>query len=118
MLALALIMTLLILLGAVYALSLVAVSSAQAARGADMAALAAADAARGLTQRDPCTVALALAERNGVELTSCTVTGPHGTEVVVRSAVPILPERLLNPSAVQLSDLVSRSSARAGPPPA
>lgn len=119
-LALALIMVLLTLLGAIQALSLVAVSSAQAARGADLSALAGADAARGLTAGDPCAVARAVAARNRVEVTSCTVTGTHGTEVLVRSAVPILPGRFLNIEASGLGDLsglVSRSTARAGPPP-
>lgn len=119
-LALALIMVLLSLLGAIQALSLVAASSAQAARGADLSALAGADAARGLTTGDPCAVAQTVAERNRVELTSCTVTGPDGTEVLVQSAVPILPEQFLNIDTAglgDLSELVSRSTARAGPPP-
>ncbi|MGJ9426737.1 Rv3654c family TadE-like protein [Nesterenkonia halotolerans] len=118
-LALGLIMVLLILLGAIQALSLVAASSAQAARGADLSALAGADAARGLTMGDPCAVARALAARNQVELTSCAVTGADGTEVLVQSAVPILPERFLNIETSGLGDLglISRSTARAGPPP-
>ncbi|MBO0597020.1 hypothetical protein I2487_15295 [Nesterenkonia sp. E16_10] len=113
-LALGLIMVLLLLLAATQVLSMVAASSAQAARGADLAALAGADAARGLSSGSPCTVAEAVAVRNAVELTSCTVTGGDGTEVLVRTAVPILPERLMD--GVDLSGLVGRGAARAGPP--
>ncbi|GAA1111634.1 Rv3654c family TadE-like protein [Nesterenkonia jeotgali] len=114
--ALGLIMVLLLLLAAAQVASLVAVSSAQAARGADLAALAGADAARGLSTGSPCTVAETVALHNAVELTSCTVTGEHGTEVLVRTAVPILPERLIDPGGVDLSALLSRGAARAGPP--
>ena len=117
MLALGLILVLLTLLAAVHAMSLVAASSAQAARGADLSALAAADAARGLTSGSPCAVAEIVAEFNEVELTSCTVTGDDGTEVIVESAVPILPGDLLDPSSLGLPELTSRSAARAGPPP-
>ncbi|MCH8561518.1 flp pilus-assembly TadE/G-like family protein [Nesterenkonia sp. LB17] len=116
-LALGLIMVLLILLAAAQTLSMVAASSAQAARGADLAALAGADAARGLSTGSPCTVAEAVAARNAVELTSCTVTGEYRTEVLVSTVVPILPERLLDAGGVDLSGLLSRGAARAGPPP-
>jgi len=116
-LALGLILVLLTLLAAVHAVSLVAASSAQAARGADLSALAAADAARGLTSGSPCAVAEIVADLNEVELTRCTVTGDDGTEVIVESAVPILPGDLLDPNSLGLPELTSRSAARAGPPP-
>lgn len=115
-LALGLIMVLLLLLATVHILSMVAASSAQAARGADLAALAGADAARGLSTGSPCTVATEVAARNAVELTSCTAVGKHGTEVLVRTAAPILPRRLHEAGGVDLSALISRGAARAGPP--
>lgn len=116
-LALALILMLVVLLAATQSVSLAVVSSAQAARGADLAALAAADAARGLSTGSPCAVAEAVASRNAVELTSCAVTGEHGTEVLVHTAVPILPEKLQIVDGWGLSGFVSRGAARAGPPP-
>lgn len=115
-LALGLILVLLVLLAAAQTVSMVATSAAQAARGADLAALAGADAARGLSTGNPCAVAEAVASRNEVQLTSCTVTGEHGTEVLVRTAVPILPERLMAASGVDGSGLLSHGAARAGPP--
>lgn len=116
-LALGLILVLFVLLAAAQTVSLVATSAAQAARGADLAALAGADAARGLSTGSPCAVAEAVASRNAVELTSCTVTGEDGTEVLVRTAVPILSERLMAAGGADLSGLLSRGAARAGPPP-
>lgn len=115
-LALGLILALLVLLAATQVVSMVAVSSAQAARGADLAALAGADAVRGISTGSPCAVAEAVAVRNDVELTSCTVTGHANNEVLVHTAAPILPDRLIDPGGVDLSGLLSRGAARAGPP--
>ncbi|MGJ9373384.1 Rv3654c family TadE-like protein [Nesterenkonia sp. CF4.4] len=115
-LALGLIMALLVLLAATQVLSMVAVSSAQAARGADLAALAGADAVRGISTGSPCAVAEAVASRNDVKLISCTVIGEDSTEVLVHTAAPILPDRLIHAGGLDLSGLLSRGSARAGPP--
>ncbi|GAA4026026.1 hypothetical protein GCM10023063_03340 [Arthrobacter methylotrophus] len=47
----------------------------RAAAASDLAALAAADAARGLTDGDPCAVARETAARNGASVSACTVSG-------------------------------------------
>ncbi|WP_090816693.1 MULTISPECIES: Rv3654c family TadE-like protein [unclassified Arthrobacter] len=76
-------------LGAVVALLLVAVlllaqavvMASRASSAADLAALAAADAARGLTPGEPCEVASGVAVRHSAKLTSCTVLGGGVVEV-------------------------------------
>ena len=75
-----------------------------AAAAADLAALAAADAARGITPGEPCTVAAEAARRNGARLLSC-FEGP-GSTVQVRTELNI---RTPLGGATGLS--------RAGPPP-
>lgn len=56
---------------------------AQAQRAADLAALAAADAHRGLTALPPCAIAGQVAERNGAELERCEL-GAAAAKVTVR----------------------------------
>ena len=76
----------------------------RAAAAADLAALAGADAARGITTGDPCLVATATAEKNDARLLSCSVTGPGIVEVTTELH--------------QGSPLGAASGrARAGPPP-
>ncbi len=58
---------------------------AQAQRAADLAALAAADAHRGLTHFEPCAIAGEVAQRNGAELESCLLGG-GSARVTVRVA--------------------------------
>jgi secretion/DNA translocation related TadE-like protein len=76
----------------------------RAASAADLAALAGADAARGLTTGDPCVVADATAARHGASLSSCRVG--EGGIVEVRTE--------LDRGAV-FGTATGRS--RAGPPP-
>lgn len=96
---------LLLLLAAVLGLAQAGAAASKAATAADLAALAAADAARGLATGDPCQVASELAARHGAALTSCRVLGPWAdtvqVEVSVRTALP----------------WPARGLARAGPPP-
>ena len=76
----------------------------RAAAAADLAALAAADAARGITPGEPCAVAADVARRNGAGILSCR-EGP-GSTVQVRTELDI---RTPLGGATGL--------ARAGPPP-
>lgn len=87
-LALATIATVLVL--AVLALGVAGayVAHRRAASAADLSALAAADALRGLAQGQPCQVAERIAEQNGAQLRACTI--PERPESVdVRVAVPV-----------------------------
>lgn len=68
----------------------VVVAAGRAASGADLAALAAADAARGLTTGRPCAVAAAAAAENDVRLDSCQVVG-GGIIVDVTTSVQLPP---------------------------
>ena len=56
---------------------------ANAHGAADLAALSAADARRGLIAGSPCRIATTVAEVNGASLTGCTITGDDA-EVTVR----------------------------------
>ena len=73
----------------------------RASAAADLSALAAADAYRGLTEGDPCAVATDLAERHGAHLESCTFPDrPETVEVTV--AVPVAgPMSALGPARVR-----------------
>jgi secretion/DNA translocation related TadE-like protein len=81
-----------------------AVMASRAAAAADLAALAAADALRGITSGDPCTVAAEVAARHAAALISCTEGS--GQTVMVRTE---LNARTLVGAAT--------GQARAGPPP-
>lgn len=81
-----------------------AVLASRAATAADLAALAAADALRGITTGEPCTVASEVSARHAATVTSC-VKGT-GQTVDVRTE---LNERSLLGAAT--------GDARAGPPP-
>ena len=65
------------------------VLASRAAAAADLAALAAADAARGLAPGEPCTVAAEVAARNDARISSCSIEGGDtvqvGTELHTRS---------------------------------
>lgn len=111
-LVLAGVLSLLVLLGTVLLLSATAVGAVQAARAADLAALAGADVARGLAPGDPCTVAEEVAGRNGADLVSCRVTGADDSEVVVEVGRPVL-----GPRPGGLEGLQATGTSRAGPPP-
>lgn len=80
------------------------VMASRAASAADLAALAAADAARGLASGEPCAVAADVAEKHDTRLTSCTVAGGNVVEVATEVA-----------NAFRWG--VATGRARAGPPP-
>ena len=71
------------LLAAVLAVGEAAVVSARAAGAADLAALAAADARRGLSDHDPCGIAEDTAERNGAAVIACTARQDGSMRVAV-----------------------------------
>jgi secretion/DNA translocation related TadE-like protein len=81
-------------------------TSARAASAADLAALAAADAERGLREGSPCGTARAVAELNGAALVLCDVETPGST---VKVTVQIDTGAPWGPA---------HGRARAGPPPA
>ncbi|MBG6216149.1 secretion/DNA translocation related TadE-like protein [Arthrobacter sp. CAN_A6] len=83
-----------------------AVSASRAATAADLSVLAAADAARGLREGEPCVLALEVAEKQGARLESCAAEGSTGHIYVVTTTVTA---GGLLPSAT--------GAARAGPPP-
>ncbi len=100
-------------LGLVAVLMFTAVSNAGAKAGtaADLAALAAADAARRLLPGDPCAVAASTAAANDAILAGCSRQGPGGEIVTVLVQVPVSPVGWLPPLTR------AHSEARAGPPP-
>jgi len=81
-----------------------AVLASRAASAADLAALAAADALRGISSGEPCTVAAAVAARHAATVLGCTEGA--GQTIEVRTE---LAERSLLGAAT--------GRARAGPPP-
>lgn len=104
-LALTIIASLLVVTVVIAGLIGVVSANRRASAVADLSALAAADAYRGLTEGDPCAVAANLAERHGAHLESCTFPDrPETVEVTV--AVPVAgPMGALGPA---------RARARAG----
>ncbi|MFJ5954366.1 Rv3654c family TadE-like protein [Paenarthrobacter sp. NPDC092416] len=92
------------LLAGVLFLAQAGVMASRAASAADLAALAGADAARGLTSGEPCDVAAELAEQHDARLTSC---------VVVRGEVVEVATELVQHSVFG----AATGKARAGPPP-
>ncbi|RJN33193.1 hypothetical protein D3250_01720 [Nesterenkonia natronophila] len=114
--ALGLIAALMTLLALVVILGAASAAKTQAGRASDLAALAAADTARGLNSGDPCTVAEQVAQRNGSMLAECTVGGEFPTEVTVTVAREV--ESALLPDALPLGPLTATVSSRAGPPEA
>ena len=104
-LALTIIAALLVVTVVIAGLIGVVSANRRASAAADLSALAAADAYRGLTEGDPCAVAADLAERHGAHLESCTFPDrPETVEVTV--AAPVAgPMGMLGPA---------RARARAG----
>lgn len=100
-LALTIIAALLVLTLVIAGLIGVVSANRRASAAADLSALAAADAYRGLTEGDPCAVATELAERHGAHLESCTFPDrPETVEVTV--AVPVAgPMGVLGPARVR-----------------
>lgn len=99
-------MAALLLLSVVVLFAQASVAASRAATAADLSALAAADAARGLRDGSPCAVATAVAEHHGARLTGCSVEGESGHIVQVSTEVDSIPA--LPPAS---------GLARAGPPP-
>ena len=100
-LALTIIAALLVLTVVIAGLIGVVSANRRASAAADLSALAAADAYRGLTEGDPCAVAADLAARHGAHLESCTFPDrPETVEVTV--AVPVAgPMGVLGPARVR-----------------
>lgn len=72
------------LLAAVLTLGQAAVTGAQAAGAADLAALAASDARRGLSEHRPCDLAERTAAANHAAVTECTAREDGSVRVEVR----------------------------------
>ena len=100
-LALTIIAALLVVTVVIAGLIGVVSANRRASAAADLSALAAADAYRGLAEGDPCAVAADLAERHGAHLESCTFPDrPETVEVTV--AVPVAgPMGALGPARVR-----------------
>ena len=100
-LALTIIAALLVVTVVIAGLLGVVSANRRASTAADLSALAAADAYRGLTEGDPCAVAADLAKRHGAHLESCTFPDrPETVEVTV--AVPVAgPMGMLGPARVR-----------------
>lgn len=99
-------MTALLLLSVVVLFAQASVAASRAATAADLSALAAADAARGLRDGSPCVVAAEVALHHDARLTGCSIEGESGHIVKVHTEVDSIPAL---PSA--------SGRARAGPPP-
>ena len=85
------------------------IATHRAAKAADLAALAAADTARGLRPGIPCEIAGDVARENGADVGGCVVVQPQGTTVDVTALVELPPPLApLGPA---------RGVSRAGPPP-
>lgn len=87
--ALTLTMVLGVLLLAVLLLAQAGIATHRAGKAADLAALAAADTARGLVAGDPCATAADVARRNGAELELCELVEPERVVVDVRTTVAL-----------------------------
>lgn len=107
--ALTLTMVLGVLLLTVLALAQAGVATHRAGKAADLAALAAADTARGLTAGDPCATAARVARDNGARLELCRLLEPERVVVDVRTEVGLAGPLARWGSAAGVS--------RAGPPP-
>lgn len=100
----AMVLASLILIIGILALSAASTAAMKAGTAADIAALGAADTARGLRSGDPCTIAATLASANDAVVDSCTVESDGKT---VRVSVHV--DVHLGP----LSQSIYQASARA-----
>ncbi|MFI7584906.1 Rv3654c family TadE-like protein [Kocuria sp. M1N1S27] len=106
--ALTLTMVLGVLLLAVLMLAQAGIATHRAGKAADLAALAAADTARGLVAGDPCGTAARVAGDNGARLELCELVEPERVVVDVRTTVALEgPFARIGPA---------RGVSRAGPP--
>lgn len=97
-------MVLILLLSMLLVLAQASVMAGRAAAAADLAALAAADAWRGLTSGEPCAVAGEIAARHQAQVVECSTMPDLSVEVRVQLNTPAV----VGPAA---------ASSRAGPPP-
>jgi secretion/DNA translocation related TadE-like protein len=81
-----------------------AVLASRAASAADLAALAAADALRGITDGEPCTVASEVAARHGATVVDCS----EGASQTIEVRTELVERSVFGPAS---------GRARAGPPP-
>lgn len=102
-LALGLVFAMLLLLGMVLMLGQGVSAAGRAATAADLSALAAADAYRGLSSGAPCQLAADVAARHGASLMACALAGDYSVSVQVSVKTPL--------------PWLSTGMARAGPPP-
>lgn len=80
---------LMLLLAGVLTLIQVHVAASRAAVAADLAALSAADAARGLMIGEPCALAESTVIEHGATMTSCSIADPGVAHIQVQLPVPI-----------------------------
>lgn len=104
-LATALAFTVMVLLIGLALVAQALVAGQRVAVAADLAALGAADAARGLSIGEPCDIAGQIAASNGAEVRSCRILGPQGDIAEVHTVLRI---------AGFVGEATGR--ARAGPP--
>ena len=100
-LALTIIAALLVVTVVIAGLIGVVSANRRASAAADLSALAAADAYRGLTEGDPCAVAADLAERHGAHLESCTFPDRPETVEVTVAVLVAGPMGVLGPARVR-----------------
>ena len=87
-LAVGIIAALLILATVIIGFAGVSTANRRAAQAADLAALAAADALRGITPGDPCDIAAQVARNNNANLVGCALADrPETVDIRVSSAV-------------------------------
>ncbi|TJY69855.1 hypothetical protein E4J89_09150 [Arthrobacter sp. CAU 1506] len=113
-LAVGLVLLLCLMLAVVTSVLQAGMASARAGKAADLAALAGADAARGLLAGDPCSLAAEVAGKQHAELSACSRSGPGGVVVDVRTRT-VLPEVF---GWINGQWTHANGRARAGPPPA
>ena len=88
-LAVGMIAALLILATVIIGVAGVSMANRRAAQAADLAALAAADALRGITPGDPCDIAAQVARDNNANLVGCALADrPETVDIRVSSGVP------------------------------
>jgi len=80
---------LMLLMAAALVLLQVHIAASKAAAAADLAALAAADAARGLMLEQPCALAAQTADAHGVHLTDCEIAAPGVALIHVESETAV-----------------------------
>ncbi|MPZ04163.1 hypothetical protein F3W83_15940, partial [Micrococcus luteus] len=105
---------------AVAALGQASVTGARAAGAADLAALAASDARRGLSDHEPCVLAGRTAERNGAAVVACEVREDGTVRVAVELARAPLPaataDAVAGPPRSQAPGAASADPPEAPPP--